>query len=137
MSKKLDTLKGGLNSLINGDEATRHATWTEAQEEATEAVQTPTEADAELLRLLHAKRSEKRGRPAKGLKDYDGKPKAGYSRVTTNLNDEQVAKIHYIALHETKTLKQLWEEALNAVISRYEKAHGKIPVEAYENENPN
>lgn len=73
---------------------------------------------------LHAKRMEHRGRPRKN-EDFKSTTE-GYGRVTTIMNLEKVAKIKYIALKETLTLKDIWDECLDIAIRRYESKHGKI-----------
>lgn len=143
MSKKEDRLSGGLNALFGEaprreqpepqtqkpqDEATLTATEQEAEPQPEETTDPNdvinTIEDEELKAALHAKRMQHRGRPRK----YSSKSGVaeGYARVTNIMNLSKVKKLHYIAIKETLTLKEIWDECLDIAIERYEKKHGKI-----------
>lgn len=144
MSKKEDKLREGINTLLGGapqqeqrspqtntpDEATQ----TEAQAEAEKQPEQPdspddiinTIEDEELKAALHAKRMQHRGRPRKDT--HRKSMVEGYGRVTSIMNLSKVQKLHYIALKETLTLKEIWDECLDLAIERYESKHGKITL---------
>lgn len=145
MSKKEDTLRGGLSALFGEapkqeqpqhqtQEATAEATQTEAEPqpeaEPEEATSTDdvinTIEDEELRAALHSKRMQHRGRPRKNMNKRSVAD--GYGRVTTIMNLSKVEKLHYIAVKETLTLKEIWDECLDIAIERYESKHGKITL---------
>lgn len=128
---------GGLDALFNGTDKKENNSIDEAKESSSiEFDEVPTTPendndlinsvdDAQLRAALHAKRMDGRGRPRKNH-DKSGKRTDGYSRTSLVLNNEKVAKIKEIAFIETLTMKEIFEYALDKVITEYESKHGKI-----------
>lgn len=134
MSKKEETLRGGLNALLGGvdsqpkDEATPDQTEGEAQEEATPQEEDDLIAsieDEELKEALRRKRNEKRGRPRKNAAPRYGEGDA-YTRSCWVVKRDLLAKIKQIALRETLTLKEIMDYIMSEAVKRYEKKHGEI-----------
>lgn len=80
--------------------------------------------DEELKKAILARRSKHRGRPKKN-KSVTGTPD-NHTKVCLNVPTQKIEKIREICFLETKLLREVIEEGLDYVISKYEQSHGEI-----------
>ena len=141
MSKKKDELlKGGIRALFgeSGDEATPEQQAPAPEETAPDVDLSEFQGsdldksiigsieDRELQESLRNYRLEKARRGRKMMHQNGSGIPEGYKRATFVLSIKKPRKLHYIAMHETITLKDLMDEALSIAIAKYEKRYGKI-----------
>lgn len=133
MANKKD-FGGGLAALFGEVKPQEQASADKAPETSFKVEHTTPEDETDLINsvedeklreALRARRMEGRGRPRKNT-DASGKRTDGYSRTSLILNDEKVAKIKEIAFKETLTMKEIFEYALDKVITEYEAKHGEV-----------
>lgn len=104
MAKKDETLRGGLNTLFNGNDNRR-----------TKLLNTIE--DEELKEML-INRKTKPGRPRKAVELQ--------SRTSVVMSNDKHQKLRNIAARENLTIKEIIELAISWAIERYEAKHGVI-----------
>lgn len=139
--KRNNKLSDGLNNLLGAREEAkeRFAADEDVTTQQEESVKTdtpePEEAkdedlistieDEELREALKKRRLKKVGRPRKSDKDrvVEG---VKYTRFTTIVSREQIAKLKEIGFRETLTLKEILEQIFGDAIAAYERNNGVI-----------
>lgn len=83
----------------------------------------------ELREALNKERTKDTGRPKKGERTSMEKgAKQGETRATFIVNKESLRKIKYISLMDTKQIKDVVGEALNAYFAKWEEENGTITL---------
>lgn len=153
-AKKQNTLRGGLQALMNGgnneeqgaavtpvgqtpDAPSEEATATESTEPIEERATRKEEEDLlasiedqELQAALRARRMLHRGRPRKD-NPLSVTQNDLYTRTTLIVSREQMAKLREICIRETITLKEIIEGLIAEALETYEKKHGEIRVTSH------
>jgi hypothetical protein len=83
----------------------------------------------DLVKALNKKRTERVGRPPKGKVSRNSLEvgcKSGETRATFILKKDVVKKLKYIALIDTRTIKDIMEEIVGGYVSEWEKKNGEI-----------
>lgn len=136
---KTEKLSAGLSSLLGArsevqsklspDGRSVEEVQANEEESSTQPVEPDdiinTIEDEELSNALRKRRLSNVGRPRKSEKDrvVNGEK---YTRFTTIVSREQIAKLKEISFRETLTLKEILEQIFGDAIEAYEKKNGAL-----------
>jgi len=121
MANRKGHMKELLRGIVSDTTPTAEEKFTDVPQETVERLKiTP-----EMEEALNRKREELSGRPKKG------RPRSkdpNEIHATLILNKDDVRKMKYIALMETKMVKEVFSEAISYYVEMWESEHSKIKL---------